>query len=154
MPPSGRHWRYDPAVLDELDKDGLIEWSKTGNPRKIIYASHAEENGKRIQDIWEYKDDQYPGYPTEKNLDLLRLIIKTSSNPGQTVFDCFCGSGTTLLAADELNRNWIGIDESPVAIQKTIEKLSPQKILFNSSPNFQYFKQIEGKAQPKIVKAV
>jgi len=154
MPPSGRHWRYDPAVLDELDKDGLIEWSKTGNPRKIIYASHAEENGKRMQDIWEYKDDQYPGYPTEKNLDLLKLIIKTSSNPGQTVFDCFCGSGTTLLAAEELNRNWIGIDASPVAIQKTIEKLSPQKMLFNSSPKFQYIKQIDSKAQLKTVKAI
>jgi adenine-specific DNA-methyltransferase len=40
-PPKGRHWRSDPEILEELDKKGLIEWSKTGNPRKIVYADEA-----------------------------------------------------------------------------------------------------------------
>ena len=141
MPPKGRHWRYDPSVLDELDQAGLIEWSKTGNPRKIIYADEARAKGKRLQDIWEYKDPAYPSYPTEKNIELLRTIIETSSYEGQMVFDCFCGSGTTLVAAHELRRNWIGTDSSEVAIQTTVKRLNPQEGLFNLGPDYEYLEQ-------------
>ncbi len=142
-PPKGRHWRYAPSVLDELDKKGLIEWSKTGNPRKIIYADEVRKKGKRLQDIWEFKDSPYPSYPTEKNKELLRTIIKTSTNPGQMVFDCFCGSGTTLVAANELERYWIGIDDSEVAIQTVIKRLTPEKGMFNTGPDYEYLKQKE-----------
>jgi adenine-specific DNA-methyltransferase len=65
----------------------------------------------------------YPVYPTEKNLDLLELIIKTSSNVESIVMDCFAGSGTTLKAAQKLGRNWIGIDQSDLAINAITEKL-------------------------------
>ncbi len=121
MPPPGRHWRTDVATLEEWDKDGLIEWSSKGNPRKIIFAD--EREGKRVQDIWEFKDPQYPVYPTEKNKDMLDLIVKTSSSEGSIVLDCFCGSGTTLKSAQLLNRKWIGIDKSELAIKTTIEKI-------------------------------
>ncbi len=141
LPPKGRHWRYDPSVLDELESKGLIEWSQNGNPRKIIYADVAREKGKRMQDIWEYKDLQYPSYPTEKNLDLLKTIITTSSNINNMVFDCFCGSGTTLLAANQLKRNWIGIDNSQIAIQSTIKKLSPEIGLFNTGAEYEYLEE-------------
>lgn len=122
LPPKGRHWRSEPRVLEELDKQGLIEWSATGVPRKKIYAD--ERDGKKMQDIWEFKDLQYPTYPTEKNLDLLKMIIQASSNEGDLVFDCFCGSGTTLQAAQELGRNWIGIDQSEYAIKIAKKRLS------------------------------
>lgn len=121
MPPQGRHWRTDVPTLEQWDKDGLIEWSSTGNPRKIIFAD--ERTGKRVQDIWEYKDPQYPVYPTEKNPDLLDLIVRTSSNAGSIVLDCFCGSGTTLKAAQINGRNWIGIDQSQHALKAAMEKL-------------------------------
>lgn len=121
-PPKGRHWRTDVQTLEKWDEAGLIEWSSRGNPRKIIFAD--EQIGKRVQDIWEYKDPQSPTYPTEKNPDLLDRIIKTSSNPESMVLDCFCGSGTTLKSAHLLNRRWIGIDESEQAIKATIGKLS------------------------------
>ena len=124
-PPKGRHWRTDVKTLEEWDKEGLIEWSSTGNPRKIIFAD--ERAGKRVQDIWAYKDPQSPTYPTEKNADLLDRIIKTSSNPESIVLDCFCGSGTTLKSAHLLNRNWIGIDQSEYAIKATIGKLDTIK---------------------------
>jgi len=152
-PPKGRHWRYGPSILDELDSKGLIEWSKTGNPRKIIYANEAEEKGKRMQDIWEFKDSPYPSYPTEKNIELLKLIISTSSNPGQTIMDCFCGSGSTLLAANDLKRYWIGIDMSHVAIKRTIERFShSQEQLFDFSPDYQYLEQVkEGKTFRSVV---
>lgn len=127
-PPIGRHWRSDVAVLEEWDKQGLIEWSSTGNPRKIIFAD--EKEGKRIQDIWEFKDPQYPTYPTEKNNDLLDLIIKTSSNIGSVVLDCFCGSGITLKSAQINNRKWIGIDQSEQAIEATVKKLEKNEYEF------------------------
>ncbi len=121
LPPKGRHWRTDVQTLEQWDKEGLIEWSSKGNPRKIIFAD--EREGKRVQDIWEYKDPQYPSYPTEKNSDLLDLVIRTSSNKNSIVLDCFCGSGTTLKVAQINNRKWIGIDQSEHAIKATITKL-------------------------------
>ncbi len=123
MPPKGRHWRYPPSELEKLDRAGRIEWSKNNVPRLIIYADEKREKGKKLQDIWEFKDPQYPSYPTQKNADLLRLIVSASSNPGDIVLDAFSGSGTTLLAAQELGRHWIGIDSSPEAIRVTIERL-------------------------------
>ncbi len=121
-PPKGRHWRTNVTTLELWDIEGLIEWSDNGNPRKKIYFD--EQEGKKVQDIWELKDPQYPVYPTEKNSDLLNLIIKTSSLPNSYVLDCFCGSGTTLKAAQLLGRNWIGIDQSEQAIKMTSEKLN------------------------------
>ncbi|MBE6124575.1 MAG: site-specific DNA-methyltransferase [Erysipelotrichaceae bacterium] len=128
-PPEGRHWRTNPTEFDKLDSLGLIEWSSTGNPRIIKFAD--EHKGKKIQDIWYFKDPQNPIYPTEKNIDMLKLIVQQSSREGSFVLDCFCGSGTTLLAAEELGRKWIGIDSSEVAIS-TIKNRKQLK-------NFQYF---------------
>jgi len=135
-PPKGRHWRCDPKELEELNSAGLIEWSSNGNPRKIIYAD--EKDGKKMQDIWEFKDYQYPNYPTEKNKDLLKSIILASSNEGSIVLDFFCGSGTTLIAAQELNRNWIGIDQSEQAIKITKKRLNNIEKTFFSECNYSY----------------
>ena len=126
-PPRGRHWRTHPDELTKLDEQGLIEWSSTGNPRKKIYADEALKNGKKRQDIWEFKDSPYPTYPTEKNAEMLKVIIKASSNPDDIVLDCFSGSGTTLVSAEELGRRWIGIDNSPQAIKVSLGKLSTLK---------------------------
>jgi adenine-specific DNA-methyltransferase len=137
LPPVGRHWRTDIDVLEEWDKKGLIEWSSNGNPRKIIFAD--ERDGKRMQDIGEFKDPQYPVYPTEKNYDMLDMIVKTSSNENSIVFDCFCGSGTTLLAAHSNNRKWIGVDKSDYAVQATMNKLkSFESNLFASAPDYEF----------------
>ena len=126
-PPTGRHWRYPPEELDKLEAQGLIEWSKNGNPRKIIYAEDAIKKKKKRQDIWKFKDPFYPKYPTEKNCDLLKTIIEASSNPDDLVLDCFSGSGTTLAAAEKTGRRWIGIDQSERAIKATITKLNAIK---------------------------
>jgi len=140
-PPAGRHWRVDVETLEQWDRDGLIEWSGNGNPRKIIYAD--EQQGKRIQDIWEFKDPPYPTYPTEKNAEMLDLIIKTSSTEGSIVLDCFCGSGSTLKAAALNNRSWIGIDNSPEAMKISKEKLSAvSNDLFTNMSAIEYVKII------------
>ncbi|MCF7836621.1 site-specific DNA-methyltransferase [Candidatus Gracilibacteria bacterium] len=139
-PPKGRHWRSNPKILEEWDKQGLIEWSSNGVPRKKIFLD--ERNGKKKQDIWEYKDYQYPTYPTEKNIDLLKNIILASSNPDDLVLDCFCGSGTTLQAAQELGRNWIGIDQSEEAIKITQERLKNiPSSLFIGSVDYEFLEE-------------
>ena len=120
-PPAGRHWRYPPERLDELDAAGLIAWSKTGNPRKIIYADQSA--GKLPQDVWVYKDPQRPSYPTQKNAAMLERIILTSSEPGDTVLDCYAGSGGTLLEAARLGRRFVGMDDAAAAREVTERRL-------------------------------
>ena len=147
MPPKGRHWRSPPDVLEELDKQGLVEWSKNGVPRKKIYAD--EKDGKKIQDILEFKDSQNPIYPTEKNLDLLKLLINASSNKDSIILDCFCGSGTTLKAAKDLDREWIGIDKSEEAINAAMKKLKSKQKTLNIENEFEYLEQIFVPSQEK-----
>ena len=125
-PPQGRHWRYPPDKLDELDAAGLIAWSSTGNPRKIIYAD--ESAGKLPQDVWVFKDPQRPSYPTQKNSAMLERIILTSSEPGDTVLDCYAGSGTTLLEAARLGRRFIGMDDAAAAQEVAAQRLRAERV--------------------------
>ena len=127
MPPPGKHWQYTPSRLEEFDTNGQMHWSKTGNPRRKVYL---ELNKKvPITDLWDqYRDAHHQskmitGYPTEKNFDMLKMIVEASSNPGDIVLDPFCGSGTTLHAARDLGRYWIGIDHSFTAAQATLTRM-------------------------------
>ena len=70
------------------------------------------------------------GYPTQKPLALLDRIIKASSNEGHVVFDPFCGCATTLVAADRLQRDWIGIDISAKAAELVVERISDDQGMF------------------------
>ena len=126
LPPPGKHWQYTPTTLDEMDARGEIFWSKNGNPRRKVYLD--EHAGVGVQDIWlDFKDAhnqniKITGYPTEKNCDLLRRIIVASSNPGDLVLDCYAGSGTTLAIADEMQRHWIGMDNSHEALATILKR--------------------------------
>ncbi len=139
LPPKGRHWRYSRAYLTELDNAGLIEWSETGNPRKIVLAS--EHQGFKIQDVWEFKDKgmSYVNYPTQKNYNMLERIIVNSSNESSIVMDCFAGSGSTMRIADRLNRKWIGIDNSPHSYEVIKNDFNKEKIACNY---FEYFPKV------------
>ncbi len=128
LPPPGKHWQYTPAKLEEMDRRGEIYWSPTGNPRKKVFLD--ESRGKPVQDIWlDVKDAhnqniRVTGYPTEKNPALLERIIRASSNPGDVVLDCFCGSGTTLAVAEDSGRRWIGVDNSLQAITAVLKRFA------------------------------
>jgi adenine-specific DNA-methyltransferase len=127
-PPPGKHWQYTPQNLDLMDSRGEIYWSENGNPRRKVYLD--ESNGIPVQDIWLDFRDAYnqnieiTGYPTEKNSDLLFRIIQASSNIDDLVLDCFSGSGTTLAVASQLQRRWIGIDNSSEAINTTLKRFA------------------------------
>lgn len=142
--PKGRHWRTNPEEFDKMDAEGLIEWSSTGNPRIKKYAD--EHSGKKIQDIWRFKDPQNPKYPTEKNSKMLEQIILQSSNKDDYVLDCFAGSGTTLKMANKLDRKWIGVDISDVAIDVIKSGKLGNYIYYDISNNIQeYVKNITHK---------
>ncbi len=128
LPPKGKHWQYTPEKLDELDAAGEIYWSPTGNPRRMVFCDTSK--GVPIQDIWlNYRDSvnqaqKTTGYPTEKNSDMLNMIVAASSNPGDIVLDCFAGSGTTLDAAFKNNRYWIGVDNSIESLKAILRRFT------------------------------
>jgi adenine-specific DNA-methyltransferase len=127
MPPPGKHWQYTPQKLEELDRQGDIHWSKNGNPRRKVYWS--ADKKRALTDYWEqYRDAhhqsvQITGYPTEKNLEMIRMIVEASSDVGDLVIDPFCGSGTTLQAARDLGRHFIGVDTSFTAAKATLKRM-------------------------------
>ena len=126
MPPAGKHWQYTPAKLDEMDANGEIYWSPTGNPRRKVFFN--PQSGIPVQNIWmDFMDStnqniKTTGYPTEKNFEMLKLIVAASSNEGDYVLDCFCGSGTTMDAAYSLGRKWIGIDNGEEALHAVLKR--------------------------------
>lgn len=127
MPPPGKHWQYTPAKLEELDRQGDIHWSRNGNPRRKVYWS---SNKKRaLTDYWDqYRDAHHQsikitGYPTEKNLAMVKMIVEASSDEGDLVVDPFCGSGTTLHAARDLGRRYLGLDASFSAARATLRRM-------------------------------
>lgn len=119
-----RFWRYSKENMMRLLAEGRIHQSKPGAvPRMKHYLD--EMHGVPLQNSW---DDIQPaqgsesvGYPTQKPLTLLERIIATSSNANDVVLDPFCGCGTAIHAAEKLNRKWIGIDVTHLAVS-VIEK--------------------------------
>jgi DNA modification methylase len=126
-PPSGMHWIWSQDRIDDALKDGLIEFTSTGNPRKKQYLDQSEE--KIVDDLWveifpvNSQALESVNYPTQKPESLLERIINASSNENDIVADFFCGSGTTLAVAEKLNRKWIGTDLGKFAIHTTRKRL-------------------------------
>ena len=115
--------------LDLLDEAGLVYWPEQGSvPQQKRYAH--ESPGVPIQDfIHDIKNigsrsRERLGFPTQKPERLLERIILTSSNEGDVVMDPFCGCGTALAASERLNRNWIGIDITHLAVSLIRHRLS------------------------------
>ncbi len=118
-PYKGRHWAFSRANMDKFLEAGRIVFRKTGMP---VYKRYLDEQpGVPLQDIWtdirlQAGSRERLGYPTQKPLELLERIINASSNPGDTILDPFCGCGTAIVAAQKLQRRWIGIDITYLAI--------------------------------------
>ena len=124
----GRHWARPPADLDELDKKGKIYWPPKGKwPHLKVYLD--ESPGAPITNLWtdippvNNVAKEGTGYATQKPEALLDRILKASSNEGDLVLDCFCGSGTTAAVAEKLARRWIACDLGRFAIHTTRKRL-------------------------------
>jgi len=108
--------------MEEMEAEGRLVYSKSGMVYQKRYLD--ESKGVSIQDVWTdipmlrgiHQDGERLGYPTQKPETLLERILKASSNEGDVVLDPFCGCGTTVQVAQKLNRRWIGIDITHLAI--------------------------------------
>ena len=109
------------ARLDLLDDLGLIYWPKKrgGMPAFKRYLSVSK--GRKMGDFWadpspvNSQSDERTGWATQKPVALYERIIKASSNEGDLVFDPFAGCSTTIIAAERLNRQWVGCDIDSMA---------------------------------------
>lgn len=121
--------------LDTLDTNGLIYWPPRGRvPGFKRYLSTSK--GRRVHDVitdinpLSGKSKERVGYPTQKPVALLERIIKASSNKEDIVLDPFCGCATTCVAAERLQRHWIGIDISPKAVDLVRVRLEKEVGMF------------------------
>ena len=126
-PPRGRVWAVLPEKMEQLHEAGRIVFSSSGMPNYKRYLD--EMPGRALQDVWTDVPPVNPqalennAYPTQKPEALLDRIIKASSNEGDLVLDCFCGSGTTAAVAEKLKRPWIACDLGRFAIHTTRKRL-------------------------------
>ena len=118
--------------LDVLDENGFIYRSGSGKPYLKRYLM--PDSGQPPQSIWDdiapVRGEEDKGYPTQKPVALLDRIIKASSSDDSVVFDPFCGCATTLVAADRLQREWIGIDISAKAAELVVERIRTHQGMF------------------------
>lgn len=119
--PHPNGWACDAKRLEKYDREGRLKFPDKPGGQLRLKMYLAESPGIKLQNVW----DDIPalnsqaaeriGYPTQKPLPLLERIIRSSSDPDDIVLDAFCGCGTALIAAQNLDRRWIGIDISPTA---------------------------------------
>ena len=122
-----RVWRCPRDTMERYESQGKIFYTKNGIPRLKRYLDEAR--GLPAQDVWADVESlrswhsERAGYPTQKPESLLERILKASTNEGDLVLDCVCGSGTTAIVAEKLGRRWIAADLGRFAIHTTRKRL-------------------------------
>lgn len=133
-PPLG--WRFSKETMARLDAEGRIWYPKNKDgsldtakrPRFIRYLD--EQKGSVMTTVWtdippiNSRSKDRLGYPTQKPVALLDRIIQASTNPGDVVFDPFCGCGTTIYSAIKNQRQWIGCDIAILSVKLIREQLT------------------------------
>lgn len=120
-PPNG--WRYSKETMQRLHDEGRIWYPDSKEKRPQLKRYLEEMPGRIIDNVWtdispiNSQAKERLGYPTQKPIALLERIIKSSSNPGDVVFDPFCGCGTAIYAAHLQGRSWIGCDIAILSVQ-------------------------------------
>lgn len=128
--PPANGWRFSEERMRALELDRRLAFSENGI-REKYYLKEREEHGKQRPDYWTdipgnaigYSSES-TGYPTQKPEALLNRVITAFSNPGDLVFDCFMGSGTTQASAMKLGRRFLGADINVGSIETTIKRLN------------------------------
>jgi site-specific DNA-methyltransferase (adenine-specific) len=123
--PHSSGWRFSKETLEQEYAKGNIVIKPNGKLQRRKYES--DYKGTLIANIWDDilipSGKERTGYPTQKPLALLHRIIKASSKEGDLVLDPFCGCATTCVAAQQLNRKWIGIDIETKAVEVLVDRL-------------------------------
>lgn len=122
------YWRYKKERMEQMIADGLIAIPPSGStPRQKRYLDQSK--GMPVGSVWDDIDPvnsqakEALGYPTQKPAALPERIINASGSPNDIDLDAFCGCGTALVAAQNLGRQWIGIDISPTACRVMAKRL-------------------------------
>jgi len=124
-----RGWLLSEPELRKLDVEGRLYWTKNGKPRRKYYPENLK--GRKVGTIWydvpaiTSNAKERLGYPTQKPEALLERIIRVSSNPGDVILDPFSGCGSCVSVAQRLDRKWIGIDITHIAITIMKHRLGP-----------------------------
>ena len=123
-PYKGRYWAYSKENMEKFYEEGLLYFPKNGGtPSFKRYLDTMP--GVPLQEVWDdikvlpSLSKERIGYPTQKPEALLERIIRMASSEGDIVLDPFMGGGTTIAVADRLNRRWIGVDQSAMAVKVT-----------------------------------
>lgn len=143
---SKKRWPRKHDILFYYSKGS--KWTFHPQMERQIYAkpfrhTQLDDNGQHYADtylrsVWDHDDTRPPisqakertGYPTQKPLALVERIIIASSNPDDMVLDPFCGCATACIAASKLNRQWVGIDISPLAANLVKSRMQNELGLF------------------------
>lgn len=147
-------WKYNSAPRRKFDlgdrHDTIFRYSKTNTykfnpirepylpsaPQKYKKGKYYNKNGKVIGDVWDINilgqndKTERVGYATQKPIELAKRIIQLSSDEDDIVADFYCGSGTTLVAAKQLKRKYLGCDINRNAVNKTIQRIEKENSLF------------------------
>jgi DNA modification methylase len=125
---------YSKETFERLkEEDRLVFPKKAGAMYSYKQYLHESKGRTQVDDVWTDINMLNPvskerlGYPTQKPIALLERIIAASSNPGDVIFDPFCGCGTTIYAAEKLKREWIGCDIAILSIKLMREILQSKK---------------------------
>ncbi len=128
-----RVWRWTEERMQEAYENGIVVQTRPGAvPQLKRYLD--EQEGRPIDTVWtdippiNSQAKERLGYPTQKPLALLDRIVRASSNENDIVLDAFCGCGTALVAAQRLNRQWIGMDISPTACRVMAKRLRDKNV--------------------------
>jgi DNA modification methylase len=119
-PAPSRTWAVRREIMERYEKENRLRYTRTGTPTLLQFAD--EMPGVPLQNIWTDIPPVNPQaqerlhYPTQKPEALLERIILSSSNEGDIVLDPFCGCGTAISVAQRLDREWIGIDITHLAV--------------------------------------
>ena len=119
-----RKYHFNSKEIKEKRSDEVLRRIATG----VVSATRSTGQYRHPSDVWKIAAinamaEERMGYPTQKPEVLLERIIKASSNEGDMVADFFCGCGTTVISAQKLNRKWIGVDISHLAIRLIYERI-------------------------------
>ena len=125
----------------ERKEQGVLHRFKRGEEPVLVSDKSVDEKGVRENDVWQIpfiapSSKERTGYPTQKPLALLHRIIKVSSNEGDIVLDPFCGCATTCIAAQQLDRKWIGIDIEKQAASILVQRLDNDLGIFKPIKEF------------------
>ena len=123
-----RAWRFCRQTMQEMYENDLLTQATPTSPfRYKKYLSQAE--GVKVPDIWttdvtKFAKNERTGSPDQKPLKLYERIIEASSNENDLVLDPFCGCATTIIAARNLKRRWVGVDRRPDARYHIITRMA------------------------------